>query len=178
MFFRQFHDVLIYILLIAVVFTFLVGDTLSAIIILAVVLFNVVIGVILERKANKAIENLKNMTSPKALVKRDGIIKEIDPKDLTIGDIVILNEGSIIGADIGVAMGISGTDVAKESTEMVLSDDNFETIIVAVEEGRNIYKNIKKSIAFLLSCNLGEILILTIAVLFGWSSPLIATQIL
>ncbi len=81
-------------------------------------------------------------------------------------------------ADIGVAMGISGTDVAKESAEMILADDNFETIIVAVEEGRNIYKNIKKSITFLLSCNLGEILILTIAVLFGWSSPLIATQIL
>jgi len=81
-------------------------------------------------------------------------------------------------ADIGIAMGITGTDVTKEASDMVLMDDNFATIVAAVEEGRIIYDNIKKYLTFLLSCNVAEILILGIAGIIGWEMPLIALQIL
>jgi len=79
---------------------------------------------------------------------------------------------SLKAADIGVAMGITGTDVAKGASDMVLTDDNFSTIVSAIEEGRNIFANIKKSIIFLLSCNIGEILALFIGILLGWPAPL------
>lgn len=81
-------------------------------------------------------------------------------------------------ADIGCAMGITGTDVSKEAAEMILTDDNFSTIVSAVEEGRGIYANIKKAIHFLLSCNIAEILILFIATLVGWIQPLLPIHIL
>lgn len=85
---------------------------------------------------------------------------------------------SLKHADIGVAMGITGTDVSKGAADMILTDDNFTTIVAAIEEGRNIYNNIKKSVIFLLSCNLGEIIAIFISVLLDFSPPLIATQIL
>ncbi|MED4351977.1 cation-translocating P-type ATPase [Schinkia azotoformans] len=85
---------------------------------------------------------------------------------------------SLKQADVGVAMGKGGTDVAKGAADIVLTDDNFATIVAAVEEGRNIYQNIKKSILFLLSCNLGEIITLFIAILLGWPAPLSAIHIL
>ena len=81
-------------------------------------------------------------------------------------------------ADIGVAMGITGTDVAKGASDMILTDDNFTTIVNAIEEGRNIYNNIKKSVIFLLSCNLGEVIAIFISILLNWPVPLLATQIL
>jgi Ca2+-transporting ATPase len=88
-------------------------------------------------------------------------------------------------ADIGVAMGISGTDVSKEAAAMVLTDDNFASIVAAVEEGRGIFDNIKKYLMFLLSSNLGEILLMAGAILFGpllglppGAIPLVAVQIL
>ena len=81
-------------------------------------------------------------------------------------------------ADIGVAMGITGTEVTKETAAMILADDNFATLVAAVEEGRAIFDNIKKYLIFLLSCNLTEILVLTGAFFLGMPLPLIALQIL
>jgi len=81
-------------------------------------------------------------------------------------------------ADIGIAMGITGTDVSKEASDMILTDDNFSSIVNAVEEGRGIYSNIRKYFSFLLSGNIAEILIITFNVIFGLPLPLTATQIL
>jgi len=85
---------------------------------------------------------------------------------------------SLQAADIGVAMGITGTDVAKGASDMILTDDNFTTIVAAIEEGRNIYNNIKKSVLFLLSCNAGEIIAIFTSILIGWPTPLIPIHIL
>jgi P-type Ca2+ transporter type 2C len=85
---------------------------------------------------------------------------------------------SLNAADIGVAMGITGTDVAKGAADMILMDDNFATIVSAIEYGRNIYNNIKKSVIFLLTCNFGEVLTMFVPLLIGWEAPLIATQLL
>ena len=81
-------------------------------------------------------------------------------------------------ADIGVAMGISGTDVSKEASAMILTDDNFASIVNAVEEGRGIHDNIKKYFAFLISGNIGEVLIIFISIIMGIPLPLTVTQIL
>lgn len=81
-------------------------------------------------------------------------------------------------ADIGVSMGISGTDVTKEASSMILLDDNFATIVSAVEEGRTIYDNIRKFIRYLLSCNLGEVLTMFLASIFYLDTPLLPIQIL
>jgi Ca2+-transporting ATPase len=85
---------------------------------------------------------------------------------------------SIKRADIGVAMGITGTDVAKEAADMILVDDNFASLVSAVEEGRTIFDNIQKFVEYLLSCNLGEVMTIFTAILIGLKLPLIAIQIL
>ena len=81
-------------------------------------------------------------------------------------------------ADIGVAMGITGTDVAKEAAAMVLTDDNYASIVAAVEQGRVIYSNIRKFVYYLLSCNLAEIMVIFLAIVGNLSSPLTAIQLL
>ncbi len=85
---------------------------------------------------------------------------------------------SLQAADIGVAMGVTGTDVAKNAADMILTDDNFATIIAAIEQGRNIYNNIKKSVIFLLASNMGEVVVMVVCILLGLPTPLIATQLL
>ena len=81
-------------------------------------------------------------------------------------------------ADIGVAMGITGTDVAKDAADVILLDDNFTTIEYAIREGRRVYRNIQKVIQFLVAGNIAEILILLLAVVFGWQMPILAVHIL
>jgi len=85
---------------------------------------------------------------------------------------------SLTEADLGVAMGKNGTEVAREASDLILLDDNFGNIVEAAEEGRNIYWTISKTILFLLSTNLGELLLITVAVLIGMPLPLAATQII
>ena len=81
-------------------------------------------------------------------------------------------------ADIGIAMGIVGTDVAKEASDMILMDDNFTSIVNAIEEGRGVFDNIRKFVNYLLSCNLGEVLIIFLATLMGLPLPITALQLL
>lgn len=128
---------------------------------------------------NAQIDNYKVFArvSPEHKVK---IVKAFKSKGNTVsmtGD-GVNDAPSLKAADIGVAMGITGTDVAKGAADIILTDDNFSTIVSAIEEGRNIYNNIKKSIIFLLSCNLGEIIALFVAILLAWETPLKPIHIL
>lgn len=85
---------------------------------------------------------------------------------------------AVKAADIGIAMGASGTDVTREASAMVLLDDNFTSIVNAVEEGRAIYDNIQKFLVFLLSCNAGELMLMLLVSLYGWPIPLLPVQLL
>ncbi|MDP4089646.1 MAG: cation-translocating P-type ATPase [Bacillota bacterium] len=132
-----------------------------------------------EEELYSAIDNFRVFArvSPEHKVK---IVKALKAK----GNIVSMtgdgvnDAPSLKMADIGVAMGITGTDVAKGASDMILTDDNFSTIVSAIEEGRNIFNNIKKSIIFLLSCNTGELFALFLAILLGWAAPLKPIHIL
>jgi P-type Ca2+ transporter type 2C len=85
---------------------------------------------------------------------------------------------AIRSADIGIAMGVAGTDVTKQASAMVLTDDNFASIVSAVEEGRAIYDNIQRVVLYLLACNTGEVLLVLAAAVLGWPAPLLAVQLL
>jgi P-type Ca2+ transporter type 2C len=128
----------------------------------------------------------------KKKIKDIGIFARVNPKDKldivealrkTGHTVAMTGDGvndspALKKADIGISMGISGTDVAKEASDMILTDDNFTSIVNAVEEGRGIFDNIRKFVNYLLSSNLGEILVIFLATIMGMPLPLTAIQIL
>jgi Ca2+-transporting ATPase len=137
----------------------------------------------LDELSDQELKEIVNTTDVFARVSPEHKVRIVDAFKANNEVVAMTGDGvndapSIKKADIGIAMGITGTDVAKETADMVLTDDNYASIVSAVEQGRVIYSNIRKFVYFLLSCNIAEIATIFLATMVGWKSPLSAIQLL
>ncbi|MEN8172687.1 MAG: cation-translocating P-type ATPase, partial [Chloroflexota bacterium] len=144
---------------------------------------DVLTGVEIEALSDEALQSKVTVTDVFARVSPEHKMRVVNALRANGEVVAMTGDGvndapSIKQADIGVAMGITGTDVTKETADMVLTDDNYASIVSAVEQGRVIYSNIRKFVYYLISCNLAEIAIIFIATLMGKPSPLTAIQLL
>jgi Ca2+-transporting ATPase len=140
-------------------------------------------GVELDHMSDEQLKNEIKVTDVFARVSPEHKMRIVDALQANDEVVAMTGDGvndapAIKRADIGVAMGITGTDVAKETADMVLTDDNYASIVAAVEQGRVIYSNIRKFVFFLLSSNVAEIMIIFLATLAGLPAPLTAIQLL
>jgi Ca2+-transporting ATPase len=144
---------------------------------------SVLTGVELDRMDDDELEQVVEDVALYARVSPQHKVKIVDGLRATGHVVAMTGDGvndapALKRASIGVAMGITGTDVSKETADMVLTDDNYASIVAAIEQGRVIYANIRKFVYYLLSCNMAEITILLVAMLLGWPLPLVAIQLL
>jgi Ca2+-transporting ATPase len=143
----------------------------------------VITGQEMERLSNETLQDQVMQTDVFARVSPEHKVRIVDALKANQQIVAMTGDGvndapALKRADIGVAMGITGTDVAKETADMVLTDDNYASIVAAVEQGRVIYANIRKFVYYLLSCNVAEIAVIFIAIMSGLPSPLSAIQLL
>jgi Ca2+-transporting ATPase len=143
----------------------------------------VLTGADLEDKSEEEMREIVRITDVYARVSPEHKMKIVDALRDNGEVVAMTGDGvndapAIKRADIGVAMGITGTDVAKETADMVLTDDNYASIVSAIEQGRVIYSNIRKFVYYLVSCNIAEIMIIFLATVFGWNTPLAPIQLL
>ncbi|MEA3408680.1 MAG: cation-translocating P-type ATPase [Chloroflexota bacterium] len=137
----------------------------------------------LDDLSDEALEKLANDVVVYARVSPEHKVRIVDAHKKRGHVVAMTGDGvndapALKRANIGVAMGITGTDVSKETADMVLTDDNYASIVSAVEEGRIIFSNIRKFVYYLLSCNMGEIMLLFLAMILNWPLPLTALQLL
>ncbi|MGI6250163.1 MAG: cation-translocating P-type ATPase [Anaerolineaceae bacterium] len=143
----------------------------------------VLMGADIDNKTEAEMQEIVKITDVYARVSPEHKMKIVDALRANGEIVAMTGDGvndapAIKRADIGVAMGITGTDVAKETADMVLTDDNYASIVSAVEQGRIIYSNIRKFVYYLVSCNVAEIMIIFLATVFGWNTPLTPIQLL